>query len=492
MRTILRGGTVVQVGRRVAERADVVIENGLIVGVGRFGPADAEVIDVSGLVVCPGFVDAHVHAEGVLAETGGLEPALAQGVTTLVLGQDGCSWAPVSADTWAVTQDYFAAINGRAAGPPRDLTVRELLDDLDGCAQNVAYLVPHGNLRSLVTSSSAPLDAAALVRAVRLLEQGLEGGAAGLSSGLDYIPGRYGDTAELAALCEPLRAGDKVYASHLRAATADVDRAMGELIDVGARAGVRVHASHLRARWDRVEPALARADARGVTLTYDSYPYLAAMSLLRMYVLPPRMGRDDLRTTTPPFDRERLSRMTISYARHPSYRAYEGLTITEAASRAGRPVADFVVALLYDSRLEVSVIVTGGAATSHDIVRIATGDRHCGGSDGIYLGSRPHPRGYAAFTSLLRIYLDDGGGWLTAADHLAARPAEVFGLAGRGDIQPGYAADLAVFDEAAIEAPATYEQPTARSRGLRLAFVNGELAWSSGSWTGSRSGVAIR
>ncbi|GLY92754.1 N-acyl-D-aspartate/D-glutamate deacylase [Actinoplanes sp. NBRC 103695] len=467
---------------RIAEVADHAVPGG-----------DDSVVDVSGLVVCPGFIDAHVHAEGALWSASCLEPALAQGVTTVVLGQDGCSWAPVSAATWELAQDYFAAINGRLPGPPRDLTVGELLDGFDRRAQNVAYLVPHGNLRSLVTSSAVPLEQDELSRAVRHLEDALADGAVGMSTGLDYIPSRYGDAREIAALCEPLRAADLVYASHLRAATADIERALGELVSVGEESGVRVHASHLKGQWNLIQPVLHRDAA----LTYDSYPYVAACSLLAMYVLPAHLQATDRATTLRnlrearlSFDADRLSRLTISNA--PAFRSLEGLTVTAAADRTGTPVADFVLRLLRECELEVAVISAGPAVSSEDIRRIASDARHCGGSDGIYLGSRPHPRGHAAFTVLLRMYLDDGAGWLGAAEHLATRPASIFALAGRGDIRAGYAADLAVFDEAAIASAATFDQPAVLSGGLRLAYVNGEVAWSSGSWTGSNSGRALR
>lgn len=508
MRTILKGGTVVQVGRRSETRADLVMEGTRIVDILRNATPgqNDNVIDVSNLMVCPGFIDTHVHAESVIWSEGCLKPALAQGVTTLLLGQDGCSWAPTEESAWDFFQDYFAAINGRMSGEARSLSVGELLDGFDHRAQNIAYLVPHGNLRRLVTSGSAPLTPSGIGLAMRHLADSLADGAIGMSSGLDYVPSRYGDVVEMAALCDLLRTEDKVYVSHLRATSSGIDRALGELMAVGAESGARVHASHLRGPWDEVKALLDKAEAQNIELSYDSYPYLASNSLLGMYLLPPEMQSSDLDQTLAElvrpdtigklssleaFNVGHLSRLTLSYVGNSAYRWMEGLSLVDAADESDVPPANLVVDLLYKSRLEVSVIYRGSIAKDVDIIQAALDGRHCGGSDGIYLGSKPHPRSYAAFTTLLKIYLESGAGWLGVAEHLATRPAEIFRMRQRGDIEVGYAADIAVFDESKIRSDATFENPKVLSEGLRYAWVNGELAWAYGAWTGSLSGRSL-
>jgi N-acyl-D-amino-acid deacylase len=509
-RTIVKGGSVVDVRSSSLRDVDIVVVGGRITAIDAGVATDEHdlVLDASGLTVCPGFIDVHVHAEHVIWSQGCLEPALAQGVTSLVLGQDGCSWAPGNSKTVAFMQDYFAAINGRLPGTPGDgLSVAEMLRGLDHRAQNVAYLVPHGNLRHAVApASTEPLTGDLLVSAVAQLEEALADGAIGMSSGLDYVPSRFADVHELAALCAPLRAGGRVYASHMRDAGRQLAAAFDELVDVGALSQARVHASHVRGPWARIDAALARAAARGVDITYDSYPYQASSSLLGMFVLPAAFQGADIGATLdrlaepdaahrlsslPSFATDHLSRFTLSHIGGPTYRSLEGVPLTEAARLAGMATGQFIVDLLRESRLEVTVVNHSSAASDDDLLSAATDSRHCACSDGIYRGSCPHPRGYAAFTVFLSMYLQRGGGWLQAVEHLATRPARRFGLAGRGEIVVGNFADIAVFDATELAAHATFDRPRQLSSGLRYALVNGELAWSGGAWTGSMSGRVL-
>ena len=191
-RTVISGGTIVDGRSPSPYTANIVIEGERIAAIdnrNKFIDADIT-FNASGLMVCPGFIDAHVHAEETMWTSGCLRPALAQGVTTLILGQDGCSWAPSDGPTLAYMQDYFASINGRVASiPVSGISVRELLDQLDHKAQNIAYLVPQGNLRLMVAPrSTKALDPDELAAARQHLEVALSDGAIGMSSGLDYVP----------------------------------------------------------------------------------------------------------------------------------------------------------------------------------------------------------------------------------------------------------------------------------------------------------------
>ena len=212
-RVVLRGGSVVTPDGPL--RADVAIEAGTI---SRVGPVEAHagdrVTDVTGRLVVPGFVDAHSHADGLLADPEVQRALLRQGVTTVIVGQDGVSYAPGSG-TYAT--DYFAAINGphpayRGGG------VAAFLAAVDGAsACNAAYLVPAGTLRHEVCGRDrAPATAEQRARMVALVATGMTEGALGLSTGLDYVPGIFQSAGEIAALCGPVARAGGVYVSHMR------------------------------------------------------------------------------------------------------------------------------------------------------------------------------------------------------------------------------------------------------------------------------------
>ena len=218
-RRLLRGGLVADGIGSQTQPGDVLVVDAEIIAVGPGvgDGVDAEIIDLApGSVVCPGFIDAHVHAEHQLAVDGLVPGALAQGVTTLVVGQDGSSWIGGSADTVSYLDDYFGPVNGPA---PAACGCR--LDDytrlVNGrLGHNVAVLASQGTIRhGLAGTSDRPLSDAEITAARLAVERALEQGAVGLSSGLDYVPSRFGGVAEIAAMATPLAEAGRPYVSHL-------------------------------------------------------------------------------------------------------------------------------------------------------------------------------------------------------------------------------------------------------------------------------------
>jgi N-acyl-D-amino-acid deacylase len=207
---LLRGGLVADGIGAATRPAELLIDGAAIVSVGVIGevPADCEVVDVvPGSVICPGFIDAHVHAEGPLLAAGRVDGALAQGVTTLVVGQDGQSWVGASAATARYLNQYFAPVNG-ALEPARDLSVAGFRDALAGrLTQNVAVLASQGTIRhNIVAMAPGPLGPGERAAARREVENALSDGAVGLSSGLDYLPSRFAAIDEAADIARPLAA----------------------------------------------------------------------------------------------------------------------------------------------------------------------------------------------------------------------------------------------------------------------------------------------
>jgi N-acyl-D-amino-acid deacylase len=498
-RTLLRGGLVADGIGVAAAPADVLIDGPLIASIGAVArPAGCEVIDLApGSVVCPGFIDAHVHAEGPLLATGRVDGALAQGVTTLVVGQDGQSWIGATAATARYLNRYFAPVNG-ALEPARGLSLAAYRQAVAGrLAQNVAVLASQGTIRHNVAGlAPGPLGPGERAAARRQVEDALADGAVGLSSGLDYLPSRFGGAAEIADMARPLAGAARPYVSHLRAYGADVRSGLAELVAVGRGAGTRVHASHLWGAPADIEAAIRSADAEGVGVTFDMYPYRRSSTILASLLLPPglqaRGPEQTLAALADPRQRAALlaqDKLADPFLRHvylgclpASAAELAGLPVTEAAARSARPAGEWVLDLLAGARLSVGGHLDRPALTDDDLAWLASAGRHCAGSDGIYQGQHPHPRGYAAFARLAGHYLAAGRetGYQRAARHLAANAADVYGLRGRGRLAPGLAADICVIGPGGLTARATYDAPREPAAGVGLVLVNGAVTWRDG------------
>jgi N-acyl-D-amino-acid deacylase len=547
---LLRGGLVADGVAAVTRRADVLVAGDRIAAVrepsveGARAPAavddrlingpatdardeHAEVIDLPpGAVVCPGFIDAHAHAEGPLLEHGRVDGALAQGVTTLVVGQDGQSWIGADASTLRYLNRYFGPVNGTlaegtlagaATGP---LDVAGYAAAVAGrLTQNVTVLASQGTIRHNVAGLRiGSLDPDQQRAARDQVERALAHGASGLSSGLDYLPSRYGDPAEVAELARPLAAADRPYVSHLRGYGPNVVVGLAELTEVGRRSGARVHASHLWGSPAVIETAFAAADAAGVPLTFDAYPYRRSSTILAMLLLPPELqagGPDQtVAALSDPAGRARLladERFTPDYLAHlylatlPRAEAsLAGLPITEAASRAGQPPGEWTLDLLARTGLQVGANLDRPALTEPDLTWLARHDRHSAGSDAIYQGQHPHPRAYGAFARLATLYLsagvpapapadapasarrpDLGPAYQNLVRHLSTNAADAFGLRDRGRVAPGMAADLCVIVPPGLTEHSTYDAPTTLASGVALVMVNGTVAWTA------RDGAAV-
>ena len=461
-------------------------------------PPGGDVIDLApGSVSCPGFIDAHVHAEGPLLACGRVDGALAQGVTTLVIGQDGQSWIGATADTARYLNGYFAVVNG-ILEPVRDFSVADYRDALTGTlSHNVAVLASQGTIRHNIAGMEPRLlDPGERAAARRQVENALADGAVGLSSGFDYLPSRFGDIDELADMSRPLAAAGRPYVSHLRAYGTDVQVGLDELVAVGRAAGIRVHASHLWGTPGGIEAAFRKADAAGVGITYDMYPYRKSSTILPMLLLPfdlQALGPDQTLSAITnrrqrsalladeKFTHEYLDRLTLGCLPEEAAR-FAGHTIAEAAAWDSRPAGEWALDLLASTELKVGAHLDRPTLGDDDLTWLTAHDRHCAGSDGIYLGQHPHPRGYGAFAQLAAGYLPAGPetGYQRLARHLATTAADTYGLRDRGRLAPGMAADIAVIGPGGIAAHATYDAPVRQATGVDLVLVNGVITWRDG------------
>jgi N-acyl-D-amino-acid deacylase len=513
---ILRGGWVIDGSGGPPFRADAAVVGTTIVAVGRLdGATAARVLDVTGRYVVPGFIDAHVHGDLMLLAEPVHLPALRQGVTTYLIGQDGSSFAPGSPSTLDYMRRYTAGFNGAPAGLALDWhTIDEYLSRFDGrVAVNVAYLIPNGNVRMEVMGLDPRPARDDELRAMQeLVAIGMDAGAIGLSTGLDYIPSRYADVREISALCAPVAARNGVYVTHMRGYGPRATVGMREVYQIAGTTGVPAHVSHYNGAADLLLPLIDEGRALGLDLTYDSYPYLAGSTILGMVALPPWVQEGGIDATLQrlrdsairarlnsewfaaamPYALENIS---IAMVAHPDWRWAEGLVVTAAATEAKLDPGDFVCEILSASGMAVGIVIfRPGDRTEVDVRAILRHPAHMAGSDGIFCGGFPHPRGWGAFARYLGYHTRKLGDytWPEAVGHLATHAARRFRLTDRGLIRPGFAADIAVFDPAAVIDRSSYRAGRTLAEGVDYVLVNGTLVLDDGEPTGATPGRALR
>jgi N-acyl-D-amino-acid deacylase len=524
---LLRGATVVDGTGAPARCADVRVRGDRIVEVGAdLSAGDAKSIDLGGLTLAPGFIDTHSHSDLSILSDPDLEMKVRQGITLDVLGQDGVSVAPVRDED---VQHVKRQLSGLLGDPniARDWrTVGEYLDVIDrgGAGLNAAYLVPHGAVRAgaMGLEARAP-DDRELRRMVRLVGDAMAEGAIGLSTGLIYPPCLYADTDELVWLCEEVARRDGVFVVHMRSESDRILAALEEMIAVGRRSGVHVHISHFKIagkqNWPLVGALLqmvADAQAAGVRITADQYPYGAGSTMFGA-ILPPwahdggtdrtleklasrdqRMRMRSQMLDPNPCDWDNFWRWTgpegIVISDIPSGKRPElvGKTVAEAAAASGVDDAlEFALDLLERERMGVSMISFSQSDEVVDRVMREPYVNVC--TDGL-LGGRPHPRAYGTFPRILGRYVRERR-HLTleeAVRKMTSQAASAMHLTDRGRVETGLVADLVAFDAATVLDRATFADPMQLAVGMEYVLVGGTPVIAAGRATGSRPGRTVR
>lgn len=524
---LIRGARILDGSGRPGATGDVLLTGGRIRQVGgRIAPPlGARTVDADGLALAPGFIDLHAHSDlAVLTDPDHLAK-VSQGVTTELVGQDGLSYAPATAAAVDVLREQLAGWNGVPPGLELGWpTVGGYLDAVDRArpAANVAALVPQGTVRlDVVGADDRPASAAELDAMREVVDRGMRDGAFGMSSGLTYVPGMFADTAELVALSEVVAAHGGVYVPHQRSYGAGALEAYAEMVEVARRSGVRLHLAHAtmnfavnRGRAGELVALIDAAIATGVGLTFDTYPYLPGSTTLAA-LLPswaaaggPAATLERLRD---PATRSRIAHeldvvgtdgchgvpvewetIEISGVRDPALADRVGRTIAALAADRGEPASTVALDLLLADRLGTGILQHVGDEAN--VRTMMAHPRHTGGSDGILVGEKPHPRAWGTFPRYLGHYVREEG-VLTLEEaivHLAARPAAVLGLTDRGRIAPGLVADLVLFDPQTVADRATFAEPRRQASGIPWVFVAGEAVVADGGRTAARPGRALR
>ncbi|HEU4947055.1 MAG TPA: D-aminoacylase [Kribbella sp.] len=522
---LITGASVLDGTGAPAVRADVAVADGRIVALGNDLPLDAvRVIDAEGLVLSPGFIDMHAHSDLQILANPDHTAKVSQGVTLEVLGQDGLSFAPVDDRTRTALRRQVAGWNGEPGDFEFDWdTVAGYLDRLDhGIACNAAYLVPQGTLRMMVVGTvNRPATPAELIRMKELLAQGLAEGAVGMSSGLTYTPGMFADTAELVELCRVVASYGGYYSPHQRSYGKGALEAYGEMIEVARDSGCALHLTHATMNFEpnrgRAGDLLAMIDdglAAGVDITIDTYPYLPGATTLSA-ILPSwtaEGGADALLgLLADPDHRARISHeleevgtdgchgcvadwdtIEISGVKNPALTDSVGQTIADLARRHGEPPTDVFFDLLVRDDLATTILQHVGH--EENVQAIMRHPTHTGGSDGILIGAKPHPRAWGTFPRYLARYVRELG-VLDLADcvhHLTGRPARRLRLIDRGLVREGFHADLVLFDPDGIRDTATFAEPRQPAAGIPWVLVGGTPVVENGHRTDARPGHSLR
>lgn len=518
---LLRGGTVADGSGAVLARMDVLVDGERIAAVERPGKIPAEtyaVRDLDGLVLAPGFIDVHSHADNAPLLDQDDSTKILQGVTTEVVGNCGFSLAPVAAEREqelvALTRRIFPAL------PWGWSTFGDLLEQLDrrGYVTNYVPLVGHGTLRLAVAGfESRPTTPDERARMAELAAAAVEAGAVGVSSGLIYPPGLFGDTDEIVAIMERLP-DDCLYATHMRGEGAQLRASIAEALEIGRRSGKAVQVSHLksagRPNWGGVPKALqqlAEARAEGVRVTQDVYPYTASSTMLTA-CLPPWFqegGNTAVLGRLADADTRKRLRAEIDAGSSDEWEnhvagagwdgilvsstashRHEGQTLTEIADELAVDPFEALVTVLGEEQLQVSMVVF--SMREDDLEAALRDPRTMIGSDGLPpgVGGKPHPRLFGTFPRVLARYvrernvLDLG----TAVHKMTGLPAATFGLTDRGRIASGMVADLVAFDPVTVSDRGDYRDPVHPPTGIDWVMQAGELVVEQGRWQRVRRG----
>jgi N-acyl-D-amino-acid deacylase len=522
---VFRGAQVADGTGDAVARHDVSVSEGRIAAIAEPGTLTARrVVDAADLVLAPGFIDMHSHSDLQLLAEPDHFAKVSQGVTTEVLGQDGLSYAPVDDTTLAALRQQLAGWNDDPAGFDWNWrSVGEYLDRLDrGIAVNAAYLIPQGSVRMLAMGwNDRSASDAELAVMKGIIATGMAEGAMGMSSGLTYTPGMYAETSELVALCEVVGELGGFYSPHHRSYGKDALEAFAEMIDVSRRSGCPLHLAHAtmnfsvnKGKAPELLKLLDTALGIGCDISLDTYPYLPGATYLSA-LLPSWATEGGLDPTlarlSDPGTRELIrveieelgsdgahgvpidwDSIEINGVRGAEREHLVGRTVDASARSAGVSPSELFFDTLIAERLGTSCLMhVGHEENVQAIMRHST---HTGGSDGLLVGSRPHPRAWGTFPRYLARYVRELGvlGLADCVSHLTGRAATRLRLTDRGLVREGYAADLVLFDPETVQDTATFDDPRQQAAGIPYVFVNGIAAVDDGRPTGSLAGHSLR
>jgi N-acyl-D-aspartate/D-glutamate deacylase/CubicO group peptidase (beta-lactamase class C family) len=452
-----------------AHKSAVRIIDNRIADVGALVPFPGEtVIDGHGLTLAPGFIDSHSHHDWNLDKNPDAVAVTNQGITTIVVGQDGGS-------------------------DPVD-TIKAMIKD-HPVSINVATYTGHASLREKVMKQTVlrPADAAEIDAMKKILADDIRKGSFGLSTGLEYEEAFYSTRDEVIELAKTAAAAGGRYISHIRSEDINIETSLEEIIAIGREAKIPVQISHfkiaMRSKWGNANKLLARleaARAEGVNITADCYPYTMWSSTPR--VLFPK--KDFTNPASALYATEELFDPSASVITHfPANTNYEGKTVTEIGTMNNESPSLALMRIIKESE-EKGAGIAGASMSDSDVIDFLKWNYTNVCSDGSGGG---HPRGYGAFTRVLGRYVREKKimPLETAIYKMTGLTAEHLGITDRGLIMPHYYADLVLFDPATVIDNSTFTDSKALSSGIAMVWVNGKLVYQDKQATHEHPGMFV-
>lgn len=471
---------------------DIGIIDDKIVKIGDLKGNEAErIIDATGKVVSPGFIDTHSHSSMLVFEDPFLTPKIRQGITTELIAQDGIGPAPVDDENLSL-------------GP------------------NVAYLVPHGNLRmvSMGLENRKPTDEE-MKRMKENLAKGIDEGAFGMSTGLIYSPCMYAEIEEFIELGKVLHEKDALFVTHQRSEADYILESMEEILSIGKESGCKIHFSHFKVcgknNWNKIPEVFAKLDKakeEGIIVSFDQYPYVAGSTMMSI-ILPPwvhgggteklleRLMDEELRKKM----KEDIEKGIKGWDNFVEFAGLDGIFVTFVGSEKNKDIVgknlieigkirdrdplDAIFDVIFEEKNMVGLVDFYGKEEHVKLIMNRPEHNVC--TDGI-MGEKPHPRLYGAFPRVLGKYTRDEKVFPieTAIYKMTGRPAEILGLKDRGILKEGLAADIVIFDFETIEDRGDYTNPKQYPIGIEYVMVNGKILIDEGNPKPRKAGKVLK
>lgn len=519
---LLTGAQIVDGSGAPVRRSDVGLRGDRIAYLGLSSDARAvTTLDCTGMIITPGLIDPHSHSDWSVLGNPDAFSTIHQGVTTEVVGNCGVTYAPIGEDDVAATRGalramgYDGPIDWRSFG---DLVARV---HSGPTAQNLMWFVGHTAIRSAARSATDQLSAQ-----IRLLEEAMDAGAIGFSSGLEYGSGRFASTEELGALARVAGRRNGMYASHIRNRDEGLDTAVDEFFEVVANGPVRAQLSHLNVRhdtgahpgaWARAAERVVTERQRGTDVLADMTPYPhgigMATGLLPAWLaerpaaeaaalLADREIRDRVRRDSDRYwrfvHRGQWHRVRLGVsATHPDW---EGLSFPEIAERHGADEWECLFDILTAAAADMgSVQLIGDLFSADHLAEAIAHDHFLLGVDafttcrrGPLDGRTRNPLFYHGHTHYLAHHVPAGTLSLEQAIHkMTGMVAEHFGMRDRGELREGAFADVVVFDPAILDRTDTWSLPARYADAARHVWVNGVPVVTDATHTGRRPGLML-
>ena len=467
---IIRNATVVDGTRGPRFEADIGISEGEIVELGSISGKAKNEVDASGRIAAPGFIDAHTHDDRLMLSSPDMAPKVSQGVTTVVAGNCGISLAPAPYGMKAPVAVPLDLLDD-AGGWFRFRTFKEYVAELKAkpAATNCALLVGHSMLRvQTMDDVNRPATEAEIGKMRAMVDEAMTAGAIGLSTGLYYEPACAAPCEEVIEISRPLSEHNGIYCTHMRDEGHYILDSLEESFRVGRELGVPVVISHHKVagkanhgRSKETLPFIEKA-MRSQEIGLDCYPYHASSTILSAS----RVAN--------------ASKVLVTWSKpHPEV--------------AGMDLADIKAKF----KLSVEELLPAGAIyfsmDETDVQRILSFASTMIGSDGLPHDAAPHPRLWGSFPRVLGHYSRSLNLFPleTAVHKMTGLTAKTFGLAGRGVLKEGFAADVVLFGEKEVDEAATFAKPIQPAKGIETVVVNGEVVWRDGKPTGARPGMVL-